>query len=78
MIDIIHSAFTCINHWRETRRVRRACRMSFAELQNAYDHIKTNGGFSRIGEAPTINQGTVGTTRPAPQSDSPNIETIKH
>ena len=68
MIDIIHSALACINHWRDTRRVRRACRMSVAELQNAYEYIKTNGGFSRIGEAPTINQTTDGTTRPVPQS----------
>jgi hypothetical protein len=78
MIDIIHSAIITFNHYRESRRVRRACRMSFAELQNAYDHIKANGGFSRIGETPTINQGTVGIAHHVPQSDSSNIETINH
>jgi hypothetical protein len=76
MIDIIHSAFTCINHWRETRRVRRACRMSFAELETFYEYYKSNGGFSRLRETPTINQTTDGTARPVPLSDSPNIETI--
>jgi len=78
MIQLIHSAIITFNLWRETRRVKRACRMSCAELETFYEYYKNNGGFSRLGDDPAIKQGTVGIAHHVPQSDSPNIETINH
>ena len=66
MIDIIHSALACINHWRENRRVRRACRMTVAQLETFYEYFTANGGFSRIGETSNDNKGDIRAARPVP------------
>ena len=68
MLELIHNAIISFNHYRDTRRVKRACRMSVAQLQTFYEYFTANGGFSRNGNTPTINQTTDGTTRSVPES----------